>query len=590
MNDAPPDLSGTCAGEYLILRTLGVGGMGVVYEGRQPVIGKRVAIKILLPALSKNAELVARFVAEARAVNAIGHRGIIDIFSFGQLDDGSHYFVMELLEGRDLDAVLRQHRRIPVATALEWSMQVLDALAAAHQVGVIHRDLKPSNLFLAESRGKRWVKLLDFGIAKLGPLAGGSTPQTQASMIIGTPSYMAPEQVTGKAVTPAADLYSMGCVLFELVTGKRAFDAANPMELMFKHVEEAPPIPSHLVPGLPSEFDELVLALLEKDPARRPRSATDAHGWVGELRARLADDVVGFPPAPATASGEALSAPLDGERPPMDPTQATRPKSKLTPPTVPREEGLEPTDPSSRRSARQGRECATPNRSATPVGERGRAELAPARSGARASRTKPVPERVVRAEPARTWWAGLVVLLLGLLGASAWIVVDRPEPVRVVTSPSLPRAPEPRVEQLPLTTTAREREPEARLQAARLGLDPERVEPTRSSAVESLVRVRAAERLSERAPVLPSPPKLAPRNRRSTSSPAITPAKLVLRLEGVQAKLTSLEAASEPDHVLRRLLAEAKAQVERAQTTAEVDEAWSSLAELDAQLDQAFAR
>ena len=263
-------LAGSRAGEYEILREVGVGGMGVVYEGRQPVIGKRVAIKVLR---SREPDLVERFLSEARAVNAIGHRGIVDIFSFGQLDDGTHYFVMEYLEGRGFDALLKEHGRFPPAMCLDWAIEVLGALDAAHAAGVIHRDLKPSNLFLVESRGGAWVKLLDFGIAKLSPLAGQRTAQTRASVVIGTPDYMSPEQVTGHRVTPATDLYALGCVLFELMTGHRPYEGANPMQTMFMHVDAPAPRLAQWLPDVAPELEALLARLLAKAPAERPASA-----------------------------------------------------------------------------------------------------------------------------------------------------------------------------------------------------------------------------------------------------------------------------------------------------------------------------
>ncbi|MBL8912009.1 MAG: serine/threonine protein kinase [Archangium sp.] len=263
-------LAGTRAGEYEVLREIGVGGMGVVYEGRQPVIGKRVAIKVLR---SREPDLVERFLSEARAVNAIGHRGIVDIFSFGQLDDGTHYFVMEFLEGRGFDALLKEHGRLPPAMCLDWAIEILGALDAAHAAGVIHRDLKPSNLFLVESRGGAWVKLLDFGIAKLGPLAGQRSVQTRASVVIGTPDYMSPEQVTGGTITPATDLYALGCVMFEMISGHRPFEGANPMQTMFMHVDSPTPELSKWMPDIEPELERLITRLLQKDPADRPSHA-----------------------------------------------------------------------------------------------------------------------------------------------------------------------------------------------------------------------------------------------------------------------------------------------------------------------------
>ncbi|HEY0879944.1 MAG TPA: serine/threonine-protein kinase, partial [Archangium sp.] len=173
MSSSSTDLSGRKLGEYELVARVGVGGMGEVYEGRHPLIGKRVAVKVLLPSLSNEAELVERFLSEARAVNEIRHRGIVDIFSFGQLPEGSRYFVMEFLEGEAFDKIIKKRAPMPIVETLNWADEMLDALDAAHAAGIIHRDIKPSNLFLVNTgRGRPYVKLLDFGIAKLGAIQG----------------------------------------------------------------------------------------------------------------------------------------------------------------------------------------------------------------------------------------------------------------------------------------------------------------------------------------------------------------------------------------------------------------------------------
>jgi serine/threonine protein kinase len=275
------DLTGKKVGEYDVLGRLGVGGMGIVYEGIQRLIGKRVAIKVLLPQLSNEPELVGRFLSEARAVNAIGHRGIVDIFSFGQLDDGQHYFVMEYLEGTSFDRLLKDRSTFAVYDVLLWMSEVLDALEAAHTVGIIHRDIKPSNLFLVHgARTRAYVKLLDFGIAKLGAFKGEATPQTRASMLIGTPDYMAPEQARGRAIGPATDLYALGCVLFEMLTGQRLFKGENPMQTMFMHVENPAPKISTLVPNIHPQLEDVVSWMLEKEVADRPSSAAELRAQV----------------------------------------------------------------------------------------------------------------------------------------------------------------------------------------------------------------------------------------------------------------------------------------------------------------------
>ncbi|HVG58183.1 MAG TPA: serine/threonine-protein kinase, partial [Hyalangium sp.] len=181
-------LIGMKLGEYELRSRIGVGGMGFVYDGIQPLIGKRVAVKVLRPELAQAPEQVARLLAEARAVNAIRHRGIIDIFGFGQVPDGRQYIVMEFLDGQPLDAYLAEKIKLPPTEALSILDEVLAALGAAHGAGVVHRDLKPSNIFLVrEPGGTRYVKLLDFGLAKQGQSGASTrTAQTRTDMVVGT--------------------------------------------------------------------------------------------------------------------------------------------------------------------------------------------------------------------------------------------------------------------------------------------------------------------------------------------------------------------------------------------------------------------
>lgn len=193
-----------------------MGGMGIVYEGLQPLIGKRVAIKVLRPDVAQKVGGASRFISEARASAAIRHRGIIDVFGFGELPDGGHYMVMEYLEGKSLEQLIREHGRLAPLEAVPILDEVLSALAAAHRAGVVHRDLKPSNIFIAsETSRAQYVKLLDFGMAKRTVLTEGAARQSGISLVIGTPDYLTPEQATGKPVGPAADLYALGVVAFE---------------------------------------------------------------------------------------------------------------------------------------------------------------------------------------------------------------------------------------------------------------------------------------------------------------------------------------------------------------------------------------
>jgi serine/threonine-protein kinase len=281
---------GTEVSGYRVKSRLGVGGMGIVYEGEQPLIGKRVAIKVLRHEIAADPEIVRRLVAEARAVNQVGHRGIIDVFGVGELADGRQCIVMELLDGEPLEAVLQAYRTrgnlMPLLDALVILEEICSALAAAHTAGVIHRDLKPSNIFLCTQRdGTRYVKLLDFGIAKLGVL--GNTPSTRASMMVGTPGFMAPEQVNSGVVSPALDLYAAGVIAFELFAGRPPFEADSLMGLLVAHSTRPPPSLRDFTPTLPEALEQLVGRLLAKKPEDRPASAEEVGLALSRVRREL---------------------------------------------------------------------------------------------------------------------------------------------------------------------------------------------------------------------------------------------------------------------------------------------------------------
>ncbi|MBN8229548.1 serine/threonine protein kinase [Corallococcus macrosporus] len=325
-------LIGLKLGEYELRSRIGVGGMGLVYDGIQPLIGKRVAVKVLRPELAHSSEQVARLLAEARAVNAIRHRGIIDIFGFGQLPDGRQYIVMEYLEGQPLDAILAEKGRIPVPEALSLLDEVLAALGAAHGAGVVHRDLKPSNIFLVrQPDGSRYVKLLDFGLAKRGEGPTGRTAQTRTDMVVGTPEYMAPEQARGQSVGPMTDLYAMGVVTFEIITGRLPFIGSSPVDLLMKHVEARPPRPSEFVPDLPPAVDAFILQMLTKDPETRPNSADVLRQHLAKLRRTLR----------ATRTNPTAPAPVEPAPPKPAPAvavsdvDARRPTTQVPPPVPP---------------------------------------------------------------------------------------------------------------------------------------------------------------------------------------------------------------------------------------------------------------
>jgi len=327
-------LIGMQLGEYVIQEQIGLGGMGIVYRGEQPVIGKQVAIKVLRPEVGDQALYVERLLAEARAVNAIRHRGIIDIFSFDQMPDGRQYFVMEYLEGTPLDTWLSRKGPLLVQEAIRLADDLLDALSAAHRAGVIHRDLKPSNIFLVrQPGGGSYVKVLDFGLAKHISSGHARPQQTLHGLIIGTPEYMAPEQVRGDPVSARTDLYSFGIILFQLLTGQLPFQARVPAEYLVHHLEHTPPSPLELRPDLPPPLARLVLKLLEKAPEARPT--------VDEVRAGLQEIADSLPlplPNGARGSREMRSLAMPGSEPvPAAPVpQVPPPVSTGSPVTPPR--------------------------------------------------------------------------------------------------------------------------------------------------------------------------------------------------------------------------------------------------------------
>jgi serine/threonine-protein kinase len=266
---------GRSIGNYKIARVLGEGGMGTVYLAEHPMIGKRVAVKMLRPDLGTDPGLVSRFFQEAKAVNEIRHPNIVDISDFGHTEDGIVYFVMELMEGQSLRDRLTAGA-MPIDQTITVARQVIDALAAAHRVGIIHRDLKPDNIFLvndAELAAGFRAKLFDFGVAKLlGAKQLQVGHKTIDGAVVGTPFYMSPEQALCHDVGASADIYAMGVVIYEMLAGTVPFHAEQLVILLNAILKQPAPPPSRLRPSTPPWLDRLVLRCLEKDPEARPRS------------------------------------------------------------------------------------------------------------------------------------------------------------------------------------------------------------------------------------------------------------------------------------------------------------------------------
>jgi eukaryotic-like serine/threonine-protein kinase len=262
---------GQIVGGHVILGDLGVGGMGMVARARHVRLDRDVAIKVLRPEYAGQPEIVERFLNEARAMQAIRHPAIVEIYDSGYVGDGHPYIVMELLEGENLADRLRRERRLPLAVALRLAAAIARALAAAHARGVVHRDLKPDNVFLVP--GDAAIKLLDFGIARLDGTAR-DVRQTAAGVMLGTPLYMSPEQCRDAGgCDHRTDLYALGCVLFEMISGRAPFLASTAIELMAAHLQTPPPALEAVAPWVAPEIAALVASLLAKDPDGRPSDA-----------------------------------------------------------------------------------------------------------------------------------------------------------------------------------------------------------------------------------------------------------------------------------------------------------------------------
>jgi eukaryotic-like serine/threonine-protein kinase len=292
---------GTIVGEYRIERKIGEGGFGAVYSAVHPVIGKSAAIKILSPQFSADPVMVSRFISEARAVNQIRHRGIIDIFAFGKLEDGRQYYIMELLEGKTLEEYLRERGRLRPTEALPLLRQIGRALDAAHAAGIAHRDMKPENVYLVfDEDGTIVPKLLDFGIAKL--LGDSQQTKTRTGTPMGTPLYMSPEQCRGKHVDHRTDIYSFGIITHVMLTGQPVFTGEDVMDVMMAQVGSTPPSASSVCPDIPAQLDAPILRMLAKDPAARPQTLG---GAVDELVAAARTAGIDVPTV-ATRSSEKL--------------------------------------------------------------------------------------------------------------------------------------------------------------------------------------------------------------------------------------------------------------------------------------------
>ncbi|MFT3921246.1 MAG: serine/threonine-protein kinase [Myxococcales bacterium] len=283
---SPLDMAiGDRIGDYVLERHIGDGGGGIVYAARHQLTGRAVALKLLRPEMALLNKMVTRFVREAEAVNRIKHPNIVEMLEFGELQPGRPYYVMELLEGMDLGTYLRTKGRLRPPACFEILAPALSAVAAAHKVGIVHRDIKASNIFVAQINGKQTVKLLDFGIAKQVNPEPGKEGLTEPGARLGTASNMAPEQIRCERTDERTDIYAIGVVMFQLMTGHYPFEADDPWQMSWLHLQAPPPQPSLLVARIPPALDAVILKCLEKKPEARFQSVDDL---IAAFRAAIA--------------------------------------------------------------------------------------------------------------------------------------------------------------------------------------------------------------------------------------------------------------------------------------------------------------
>jgi serine/threonine protein kinase len=268
-------MQGRRLGSYRVVSCIGEGGMGAVYRAEHTLLGRAAAVKVLLPELSENQDMVHRFFNEARATAQLRHPGIIDVFDFGYCEDGAAFIVMELLHGESLTTRIAREGRLPWLQACGFARQIASALAAAHRAQIVHRDLKPDNVFLVTEpdQPEERTKVLDFGVAKLADAGSSGLVQTQPDTIMGTPEYMSPQQCRGAGqVDHRADIYSLGCILFKMVCGRPPFMSKKLVDLLDAQMTLPPPRPRKLTPELPEALEQMILRMLAKREVDRPQS------------------------------------------------------------------------------------------------------------------------------------------------------------------------------------------------------------------------------------------------------------------------------------------------------------------------------
>ncbi len=340
----PPTSSVLVAGKYQLVRRIGQGGMGSVWEGRHASLGTRVAIKFIEADYAENAEARSRFDREARAAASIQSKHAIQIFDHGVTEDGKPYIVMEMLSGEPLDKRIQRLGRMSLQDTARVLQQVGRALAQAHEKGIVHRDLKPENIFLVEDEDDEIAKVLDFGIAKIqGAEGAGLTSSTKTGAVLGTPYYMSPEQARGlRNVDHRTDVWSIGVIAFRAVTGVLPFEGESVGDLLVKICTSPIPVPSLQLPGLPPAFDTWFARALDREPSRRFATiaeATEALAYAAGITVRGRASSLGAP---------AYVAPTLQDANPTAPTAALGSQGTAAPFTANAIDGRIPTQGGSR--------------------------------------------------------------------------------------------------------------------------------------------------------------------------------------------------------------------------------------------------
>lgn len=424
-------LVGSTLGSYRLLARIGKGGMGFVYRAEHVRLGREVALKLLRQDYAKRKDAVARFFQEARTVNRVRHRNIVDVTDFVELDDGTTFIIMELLTGQSLGSWVKSGIEVP--RALGILAQICDGLGAAHSVSVVHRDLKPDNIIIArEPDGSEVVKLLDFGVAKL--INQGDDDfgvETAAGSVVGTPAYMSPEQAGGLPIDGRSDIYSLGAIMYELFAGQPMFRGRSFGEFVRKHLTEQPPPPRSTPRGarLDPRIEQIILRAIEKEPSRRYQAVTELRdallALLGDFQALNQSGQRRLQPLPGeSARIPAILSASAASHPGMLPPRASSPH--LPAPMLPRGSDKPPGNSTGRSTG------------GAPLVDITMESEEHSRSGARLQHSGGYGQQsthMVRTMPWYVWFAGGALAVgLGIGGATWYALSTEAKPVAVVQS------------------------------------------------------------------------------------------------------------------------------------------------------------